>query len=127
MSDIEFDFSDLQALSADLGQAGYRGARNAQKVVEVTARGIKDQAKSLAGGIGHAPHYPRSITYDMQFGLQQTSAEIGPDKGGPQGALGNILEYGTSKNAPIPHLGPALKANEADFIDGLSKAIGDVL
>lgn len=127
MSDIEFDFSDLQELSADLGRAGFRAAQNVRQAVEVTARNVKDEARSLAGGLAHAPYYPQSITYDIHVGLQQTSADIGPDKGGPQGALGNILEYGTSKNAPIPHLGPALKANEADFIEGLSRAVGDVL
>lgn len=127
MSDIEFDFSDLRALQADLGRAGSQAAQNVRQAVEITARRVKDEARTLAGGLAHAPHYPRSISYDIHIGLQQTSAEIGPDKGGPQGALGNILEYGTSKNAPIPHLGPALKANEADFMEGLSRAVGDVL
>jgi hypothetical protein len=40
-----------------------------------------------------------------------------------QGSLGNIIEFGTSKNAPIPHLGPALDANAADLLAGVDIAV----
>ena len=66
-------------------------------VVERGALNVKNGMARDAQGIGHAPAFPSSITYDMR-GL---SAEIGPDKTRRQGALGNILAFGTSKNAPV--------------------------
>lgn len=130
MSDIEFDFSDLRVLSAELDASTLEVRNNVRKALTVTARNVKDEAARLSSGLAHAPYYPRSITYDVHSSGSSTApfeAEIGPDKGRAQGALGNILEYGTSKNAPIPHLGPALRANEADFMEGLARAAGDVL
>lgn len=71
---------------------------------------------------GYVDQYPRSITHtvtDSAGGI--VTAEVGPDKNKKQGALGNILEYGTSKNPPYPHLQPALD-HEAD---GFEKNLGD--
>jgi hypothetical protein len=42
-------------------------------------------------------------------------AIIGPDKGGPQGALGNLLEYGSVKNPPHRDGGRALDVEEPRF------------
>jgi len=80
----------------------------ARKVIAKAALNIKNDAKKKISGVAHAPHYPRSITYDTAISGTTVTAEIGPDKNKRQGALGNILEYGTSNNAPLAHLGPAL-------------------
>ena len=113
---ISVDASQLGRLSADLTRAGTRVQQAAFDVVKKVAGQVKKDAVANATGIGHAPHYPRSISYTIYpHGLRTIEAEIGPDKNGPQGALGNILEFGTSKNAPIPHLQPALDANQARF------------
>lgn len=125
---IEFDTSELDGFAADLGQSSARVTRNVQKAVEVTARKVKDDARKFATGINYARNYPRSINYDIRYKLPfEVSAAIGPDKNGPQGALGNILEYGSVNNAPVKHLGPALDKNEQDFVDGLMKAVEDSL
>lgn len=125
---MEIDVSQLDEFAADLGQASARVTRNVQKSVEVTARHIKDDARKFATGINYARNYPRSINYDIKYKLPfEVSAVIGPDKNGPQGALGNILEYGSVNNAPVKHLGPALDKNQQDFVDGLLKAVGDSL
>lgn len=121
------DVIGLPELLVWLKKAPTQVRRNVGKARTVSARKIKDQAKKGAGGIGHAPYYPNSITYDLHDNGDEISAEIGPDKSLTQGALGNILEFGTSKNAPIPHLGPALYANEADFVNGVLKAIDEGL
>jgi hypothetical protein len=42
-------------------------------------------------------------------------AIIGPDKGAPQGALGNLLEYGSVKNPPHRDGGRAADAEEPRF------------
>ncbi|MEU4570724.1 hypothetical protein, partial [Micromonospora sp. NPDC023956] len=69
-----------------------------------------------------APAYPYAITYDSTETPTGASADIGPDKERRQGPLGNILEYGTVKNAPIPHMGPAGAAELPRF----EKALDDL-
>lgn len=120
-------------LRAVLSGAPASAHRNVVKAVEFTARGIRDAAREFASGIGHAPHYPRSITYDVESRITAAGhgagvrAEIGPDKDRTQGALGNILEYGTVNNAPYAHLGPALDRWGSDLDNGLGKAAADAL
>ncbi|MFI6819723.1 hypothetical protein ACIBJE_02075 [Micromonospora sp. NPDC050187] len=126
---IDLTSSELNRLVADLEEVPPNAHRNIRKAVEFTARGIKDSARDFAGGIAHAPHYPAAITYDIDdqgVGVG-VSAEIGPDKDRKQGALGNILEYGTVKNPPYAHLGPALDIWTPDLETGLEKAAGDAL
>lgn len=124
---LSFETSELRSLAARLDGASRKIGPGLVPVVKKAAQKVKDGAAERAGGIGHAPHYPRSISYDfIQWG-RGARAEIGPDKGRTQGALGNILEYGTSKNAPIPHLGPALDAEEGPFLEALAKAEADAL
>ncbi|PYC83456.1 hypothetical protein C7C46_08980 [Streptomyces tateyamensis] len=101
--------------------------RNVRTAVERTARTVRDDARSRIRGHRYLPRYPASITYDITATAAGVTAEIGPDKGRPQGALGNIVEYGTSKNAPIPHLGPALDAAEPDVEAGINAAVQDAL
>jgi hypothetical protein len=50
-------------------------------------------------------------------------AEIGPDKNKPQGALGNLLEFGTSKQAGRQDGARALAAEEPRLIAALEDAI----
>lgn len=87
------------------------GARSAVKEVrQVVSRGglnIKRDAAKAISGLAHAPAYPRSITYDLSQTGDEIAADIGPDKQRRQGALGNVLEYGTLKNPPHPHMLPA--------------------
>jgi hypothetical protein len=107
---VQIDASELNNLSAMLTERARVVPREARAVVEKGALNVKDEARRLSSGIAHAPLYPLSIGYDVlragAFGLVE--AEIGPDKDKPQGALGNVLEYGTVNNAPLAHLGPAL-------------------
>lgn len=124
---LSFDASELKRLAASFDSASRRAAPATLPVVKRGAQNIKTNAARMATGIGHAPHYPRSITYDVLVWPRGAEAEIGPDKGRTQGALGNILEYGTSKNAPIPHLAPALEQEAAGFMDALAKAEADLL
>jgi hypothetical protein len=98
-----------------------------RKAVTVTARKVRDDARSRVKGRKYLPRYPYSITYDIKATAEGVEAEIGPDKGATQGPLGNIIEYGTSKNAPIPHLGPALDANAADLEVGVGIAVQEAL
>lgn len=144
----DIDNSDLSKLSADLGSLPRAAGPFLHQAVEVTARNVRDTARENATGMAHAPAFPHSITYDVGIGYAQNfgdsvasvlaggissaqsstfSAEIGPDKGRPQGALGNLIEYGSVNNPPQGIMHGALQANEADFEKGVEKAIDDAL
>lgn len=124
---VNFDASELNTLAADLTAGTMRSQLAAVGIVKKGAHNIAEQARQLAGGIRHAPMYPASITYDIVGSGARTEALIGPDKNKPQGALGNILEYGTSKNAPLAHLGPALDVEGPKFVAAIELAAGQVL
>lgn len=119
----------LDDLRNDLRTAPTRVHRNVVKAATVNAHRIRDTARQIISGHAHLPHYPSSITYDVTDRGVGGGAleEIGPDKGRSQGPLGNIAEYGTSNNAPIPHLSPALDAQLPDLERGLAKAAADAL
>lgn len=76
-------------------------------VVQKGALNIKTGAQSRVQGLAHAPAYPSAITYDTKEQGTTAEAEIGPDKNRRQGALGNIINYGSINNPPIPHIEPA--------------------
>lgn len=124
---LSFDSSELMALAASFGRMDRKVGPALTPVVTRGAQHIKDGWASRASGIGHAPHYPRSISYDVLSWHRGAEAVIGPDKDRKQGALGNILEYGTSKNAPRADGAAALDEEEPNFLRALERAQGDVL
>lgn len=114
------DSAELRRLAFDLGNNTAETVLGARKIVEVAAAKIKKGMRDDASGIQHAPAFPASITYDLR-GL---SAEIGPDKDRRQGALGNILYFGTSNNAPvIPDIAAPLRS-EAVIVERLLGDLG---
>lgn len=118
----------LEVLAADLGHAADIALTEVRKVVQKGALNIKTEARRRASGLAHAPAYPFSITYDTEINGSRVQGEVGPDKDKRQGALGNILEYGTIKNPPIPHMAPAARAElprfEKALEDAAAKATG---
>lgn len=123
----ELDVSELRKLEADLSAVAGKVNKDLRPVLQRGALNVKRDAQRLASGLAHAPHYPKAITYETRDKASGPTAVVGPDKGKRQGALGNILEYGTSKNPPHPHLGPALKAEEPRFVKAVSDLLKDVL
>lgn len=117
------DVVGLTVVVDDLGVFAERLRVNLGKAVKVTSQKVRDDARSRIRGHKYLPAYPYSITYDVKVTAEGVEGEIGPDKGKAQGPLGNIIEYGTSKNAPIPHLGPALDANADDLVTGIEIAV----
>lgn len=104
---LKIDHGDLDRWVLKLDEATSAAPEETTKVVAKGALNIKSSARSRISGHPHAPAYPSSITYDMRQGFRGAEAEIGPDKERRQGALGNVLEYGTTNNAPLPHIRPA--------------------
>ena len=126
---VTFDVSQLIDLAQDLAGAGKRLAREVPKVIKKGANNIKMDARKRyreqagAHGKGHAWRYPSTISYDFTTAARKVEAEIGPDKEKPQGALGNLLEFGSANSAPLPHLVPAWEKE----IPKTEQALGDVL
>jgi hypothetical protein len=96
-----------------------------RNVVRDSADKIKRDAQSRIRGLGrgHAKKYWYSISFETHATLTGATAEIGPDKDKKklQAPLGNLLEYGSIKNSPHPHLGPALDAERAPFIRAIEQ------
>lgn len=131
MSDgIEFDFSELNKLAADIGNVPASVIPNVRKAVEVTARNIKDDWRDAAkrANPGHARRYPSTIDYDMQLDFDGAiGAVIGPKLGG-QGSLGFLEEAGGGvRAAPQRNVDKALRNNLADFEKGILKATEGLL
>lgn len=142
---VDIDNGELDKLAADLGKAGPAVGPFLAQAIEVTARNVRDSARQNATGMAHAPAFPHSITYDVGAGYGGSGAaavvgggfsgassttfraEIGPDKGRAQGALGNLIEFGSVNNPPQGILHGALQENEADFERGIEKAVDDAL
>lgn len=118
---------NLDIVVADLEGAPGRLARNLRAAVQVTCQKVRDDARSRIAGHRYLPAYPYSITYDTTVTADGVDGEVGPDKSKAQGPLGNIVEFGTSKNAPIPHLGPALDDNADDLVAGVEIAVQQAL
>jgi hypothetical protein len=127
MSDgIDFDFSEILAFAADLGRAPEKAGANVRKAFEVTSRHVKDDWQEPLKGSGSIPRGAHSISYDIETDGTSISADIGPALQ-DQGAIVGMLEYGTPNTGPRGYGAAALQRNQQDFIDGLEKAIGDVL
>jgi hypothetical protein len=109
---------DVRRLEQHLGRVVPRARRDARAVTMRGAMNIKRDWKSNARSSApkHAPSYPSTIGFDLAaYGPDIWMAIIGPDKGGPQGALGNLLEYGSVKNPPHRDGGRALDVEEPRF------------
>ncbi len=129
--DFSIDTSQLGQLEADLGEAVASSGQYINSAMQHTSVNIQDAWREKATGNRYAPQFPGSITYDLEvyhgFGASVLRSDIGPDKDRPQGALGNLLEYGSVNNPPRGYGLAALQENEQDFQDGLEKALADAI
>lgn len=114
----------LSALVADLALAPGKAQRRSYEAVRASAAKVQQTARQFSDGLAHARLYPASITTETKIKPTAFEAEIGPDKDLPQGALGNLLEYGSVNNAPIAHLGPAHDLVGPDFERAIAGGAG---
>lgn len=117
----------LEEVVGAMEVSGQRLGLNLIKAVTVTSNKVKAGAQKRISGHRRLPMYPASITYDIKAKVDSVEGEIGPDKALPQGPLGNLLEFGTAKAPPMPHLGPALDENADDLLKGVEIAIRQAL
>jgi hypothetical protein len=119
---VHFDGRELALVDDVLAEAAAAAPQQTRAIVAKGALNIKQDAQRRVTGLKHAPAYPRSISYDSHVTPAGGWAEIGPDKNKRQGALGNLLEFGSTHNAPRPHMRPAAEAEEPRF----AKAMEDM-
>ena len=115
------DTSDLRGLAADLGKVSAKVIPAAAAVVAKGALNVKEDWRQRWSGFTYAPGIDEAVTYDLQLAPGRIGAEVGPDKDLRQGALGNLLEYGSVNNAPIPGGLPAAEAEEPRFTEAVAE------
>lgn len=116
--DARFDMSDVRRLERHLARSIPRLRRDARAVTMRGALNIKNDWRTNARATArkHGRYYPGTVGYDFaSYGPDLFMAIIGPDKGGTQGPLGAILEYGSVKNPPHRDGGRALDAETPRF------------
>lgn len=119
--------SDLDALARDLLVATKAVPAETRRVVQRGALNIKRDWQEAWSGLSHAPSLASAVTYDTKETAAGGEAEIGPDKGRRQGALGNLIEFGSVNNGPIPGGGPALMAEAPRFEQAMFDLTADLL
>jgi len=118
---------DLERLAAALAKASFKTVPAVAAVVAKGAQNVKDRMAEDARSSGSYKHFHRSISYDVNMGLGGIEAEIGPDKDRLQGALGNVLYFGTSKNAPVLDIEAGLRVESAEFEKYVAEAADKAL
>lgn len=122
---MSVDWSQVEALADELELDADTFRKKVPPVVRKGAVNIKNGLRADAANGGSYKHFNRSISYDeINGGL---GAEIGPDKSLIQGALGNILYFGTSKNAPVLNLEGPLNQETPRFENALADIAEDIL
>lgn len=129
MSDMSFDFSEIDKLYADLGAGADDAGKELRQAVEISARHVKDDWRQNVSSSRRFPGLKSAVSYDVhaKAGIDGSSitAEVGYDHGKPQGVLGHIAEYGNSGSAPRSDGQAALESNVEDFVKGIGKAADD--
>lgn len=122
MADV--DFSQVEKLAADLQAVPEETRPKFRAVVSKGALNVKNQMREEASGHPTYRHFPSSISYDMQGDY---GAEIGPDKSRVQGALGNLLYFGTSKTGGVLDINGPLNREAPRFTDAIADVAEDIL
>jgi hypothetical protein len=117
------DDSQVIKLARDMSKSA------ALSMVEIAAttiragKNIQREARAAAPSGGHVPGYRSLITSSTKRTAWSVESEVGPLQSG-QGSLGEILEFGTARSAPHPHLMPAADAEIPTWLRYVSQALG---
>ncbi|MGP5375281.1 hypothetical protein ACTXM8_04685 [Brachybacterium alimentarium] len=124
-----FDFSEVRALATDLGNTTKAVEKEADRVLERGALGVKNAMaeEARASHKGHARSFAGSISYDRRYRAGTMAYEIGPDKSRRQGALGNLLYFGSRNNAPTLDIEHGLIAEEPKLMSEMAKMLERVV
>ncbi|MDR7189779.1 hypothetical protein J2Y46_002605 [Microbacterium sp. BE35] len=120
------DFSELLKLAQDLANVPAEASANVRSAVRFTATNVKKDWRAGADRTGLGG-YAADVTYETRELKSSVVAEIGPTPG-DSGSFGLVEDArGDVRSAP-QHAGrTAMRKNEQDFIEGLAKAVSDIL
>ncbi|MEV0646099.1 hypothetical protein AB0I28_12615 [Phytomonospora sp. NPDC050363] len=124
---IRVESSGLRKWEADLGRFEARLVPKVHAVVKKASVNIKNDWRDTWLGHSYIKPLARSVSFDFVSSFTSVKVEIGPDKDRPQGALGNIIEFGGPKNKPIPAGLMALRKETPILLAELAKVQGEVL
>lgn len=122
MSDIEFDFSELNQVGVDIGRASEAMLKNTAAAMKTSGfRGKKAWAAAAQANVGtHLPAYPASIDYDFKSLPDGFEVEIGPNLERNQGPLGIVEDAPGGVNArPQRNYQKALDVVNEDLVKGI--------
>ena len=118
------DLREVRSLATALGKTSKEVEQEADRVLERGALGVKEAMAADAQRLtGYAKHFHRSISYDRRNGVGRMSYEIGPDKDRRQGALGNLIYFGSKNNAPQLDIEAPLIEEEPKFLSEMAKML----
>lgn len=123
----EFDVSDVYEFALGLDKSAGDVFGKMRPVVSKGALNIKKDLQQDAQGHPHTAYLPAAISYDTKATKSVISAEIGPDKDKPGGAIANVVYFGTSKNAAVLDINGPLDREEPKFLKAIEDVIGDLL
>lgn len=113
--------SGLAQVTAEFDVAAKTTVAQAKQVVSKGCLNIKNDWQQAWSGLRGEHKLARSISYDVIVTADAITGVVGPDKSRAQGPLGNIIEFGTSRNAPIPGGRPALEREAPRFVEAMSQ------
>lgn len=124
------DFSEFMSLARDLSDAPSEVNKRAEKAIEFTSIGLRNdwrEGATISGG--YPASYSASISYDLRHPGNSIVSEVGPVLGATPGASAGFLDEPLAPggvDGPVHHAGrDAFEANEEDFYRGLEIAVTD--
>lgn len=117
MASVWIEKDEIGRLAVELELASAELVTKGTKVVQASARKLRDDARSRAPVRSGA--LQRSITYRSKGPL---AAEVGPTQ-----FYAIFVEFGTSKMAPEAFMGPATDAAEDAFAQACAELGNDVI
>lgn len=117
---------DLDRLVHDLDGITSKAHRGIVAATKFSAHAAKEQARENASGSRWLPHLPRTITYDVDAGVDEIRASVGPENRG-QGSLGHIFEYGSPTSGAHLPVNQAVDGEMDDYEAALAKVAGGLL
>lgn len=121
------DLTEVNTYIAELDRVPKDMYDEVVKVGEKGALNIKKDWAQAWSGHSYIGPLSRAVSYDRRGKGASIEWEIGPDKGRAQGPLGNVIEFGTVNNPPIPGGLPALDREAPRTERALADVLGRVL
>ena len=97
-----------------------------EQVDAVVTRGAVNVKREMIADVSSSPHFKGmagAITYEHKNTRNLIRREIGPDKGRPGGALGNIYYFGTSRGGGSGDIEKPLRTEEPRYVSAMQALV----